>query len=111
MIKPYIDQSNQIAETGLLLLSFDHRLHLFLQDNPHSLIKNRLQSLLSQGTALHIFTLKLFLDDFSGTFPQDGLIFGIPFNSLVFLSQIDFVSNKDLWDVSYVFSEFGIPLL
>lgn len=92
------------------MLLLDDGLHLFLDDDPHGFVEDVFEAILSQGTALHILALELFLDDFAGSFSHYGCLFGVFLVDCVLLPQIDFVPHKYLRHISHVFLELGVPL-
>jgi len=101
--------SNEVAE-GTFLFFLDDWLHLFLDDYPHGLVEDSLETFLGKRTALHVFALELLLDDFPGGFLHDRGLLGILFVHCELLPQVDFIPDEDLRDVPDVLLEFGVPL-
>ena len=100
--------SNQVA--GGLLFLLDHGLHFGLHDDPHRLVENVFEPVLSERAALHVLALELLLDDLSGSFLHNRGFLRVFLHCGVFVPQVDFVSDKNFRHVTDVFLQLGIPL-
>jgi hypothetical protein len=65
---------------------------------------------LGEGTTLHVFAFEFLFNYLTGSLFHYGCILWIFFDDGVFISKIDFISNKDLGNIADVFLQFRIPL-
>lgn len=89
---------------------FYHWFHFFLEDYPHCFIEHCFQTILSQSTALHILAFKLLLNYFSCSFSHYRSLLRIFFHDCVLVSQISFISHKNLWNIANILLQLRIPL-
>jgi hypothetical protein len=84
---------------------------LFLsQDRSDGFIKNLLQTLLCKGTTFKVLAFHFVLNDLSGSFLDNWRFFRVSWLFLMLLSQINFVTHKNLNSWRYDLLDFRIPL-
>lgn len=100
--------SDEGAEAGFFLL--DDGLGFGLEDHPHGLIKDLLESLLGERTTLHVLALELLFDDFTSCVLGDGSLFGVFLLGSILIPQVYLVPDEDFGDVGDAFLQLRVPL-